>query len=233
MTSYVGLKPLVEVTEDYDKSIMEALSYDNSPAVREALARCNTAWLTTCSPIDRYKFADVLLPLLLTAAVDDIPAVRQSGEKGLKNVGLACVKDMQDAGILTDTNYVNETASAGKIRLISWFTLSNTLLIHGLSTGLTNLIHHTFKGSLQSISHVLCIPFNQQRALSLNALQLLLKFSLQEDMILQLTLIISTLATVQELETHSKGILNQVSTQQSEEKFKILAEVTNHALFAS
>ncbi|KAI9285206.1 hypothetical protein BC943DRAFT_270215, partial [Umbelopsis sp. AD052] len=92
--------PLVEVTEDYDKSIMETLSYDNSPVVREALARCNTTWLTTCSPIDRYKFADVLLPLLLTAAVDDISTVRQCGEKGLGDVDRVCVKDMQDAGIL-------------------------------------------------------------------------------------------------------------------------------------
>lgn len=220
MTSYVGLKPLVEVTEDYDKSIMEALSYDNSPAVREALARCNTAWLTTCSPIDRYKFADALLPLLLTAAVDDIPTVRQCGEKGLGDVDRACVKDMQDAGILTDTNLVDETTSAGKIRLISWFSLSYRCLIPSLSTGLTNLIHHTFKRSLQSISHVLCIPFNQQRALSLNALQLLLKFPLQEDMILQLKLIISTLATVRELETHSKGILNQVSVQELKKTLK-------------
>lgn len=39
-------------------------------------------------------------------------------------------------------------------------------------------------------------------------------------MILQLKLIILTFGTVRELETHSKGILNQVSMQEFEEKLK-------------
>jgi hypothetical protein len=39
---------------------------------------------------------------------------------------------------------------------------------------------------------------------------------------MQLKLIMSTLATVQELETHSKGILNQVCMRESEEKLSII-----------
>lgn len=102
LTSTVGLKPLVEVADDYDKSIMETLAYDNSPAVRETLARCNSTWLTSCSPLDRYQFSDVLLPLLLTASVDDITTVAQSGQKGLDDLDRACTNDMVEAGILPD-----------------------------------------------------------------------------------------------------------------------------------
>jgi hypothetical protein len=108
LTSTAALKPLVEVTDDYDKSIVETLAYDNSPAVREALARCSSAWLTSCSPLDRYKYADVLLPLLLTASVDEIDTVAQSGRDGLESLDTACTNDMIAAGILPDASNENE-----------------------------------------------------------------------------------------------------------------------------
>lgn len=79
-----------------------------------------------------------------------------------------------------------------------------------LYTGITNLVHHTFKKSLQSIAHVLCISFNQQRLLSLKAMKLLVSFAPDEDLIMELRTIVTILATVQAIENGSRDTQNEV-----------------------
>jgi hypothetical protein len=59
---------------------------------------------------------------------------------------------------------------------------------------------------------VLCISFNQQRLLSLKAMQLLVSFTPDEDLIMELRTIITILATVQAIENGSRDTQNEVGT---------------------
>jgi hypothetical protein len=59
---------------------------------------------------------------------------------------------------------------------------------------------------------VLCISFNQQRLLSLKAMQLLVSFTPDEDLIMELRTIVTILATVQAIENGSRDTQNEVGT---------------------
>jgi hypothetical protein len=112
LVNSAALKPLVQPLNDDEKSMLELLTYDNSPAVREALSDCIKQWLILCSPIERYTLAGDLLPVLMALAADEIETVRENGLKSLDEIDIICLRDMQEAGVLDE--YMGSSKTTAK-----------------------------------------------------------------------------------------------------------------------
>ncbi|KAF7732271.1 HEAT repeat-containing protein 2 [Apophysomyces ossiformis] len=94
-----GMSQLFEYDEVNDRPpVIPALVYDTSASVRSALIIAMGHIFTTWAPLDRYTYADRMLPVLFAATADEL--LVDTSKEILKKVDAVCIQDMVESGIL-------------------------------------------------------------------------------------------------------------------------------------
>ncbi|KAI9486569.1 MAG: hypothetical protein EXX96DRAFT_462907, partial [Benjaminiella poitrasii] len=103
MASPRGLHSLFEYNEKLDKQpIIPGLIYDTSALVRDNLFTVLGNLLCQWPPRERYQYGEMLLPIILSGTLDELPSVQVTCQSSLSKVGKSCTQDLYDAEILQE-----------------------------------------------------------------------------------------------------------------------------------
>ncbi|KAI8377335.1 hypothetical protein BD560DRAFT_54516 [Blakeslea trispora] len=96
-----GLHLLFEYDSVLDRQpIIPSLVYDTSALVLDNLFSMLGKLLCEWDPRSRYQYGELILPVILSGTLNELPTVQATCKASLFKVGLSCTGDLVDAGVL-------------------------------------------------------------------------------------------------------------------------------------
>ncbi|KAI8075418.1 uncharacterized protein B0P05DRAFT_151970 [Gilbertella persicaria] len=163
MASPKGLHLLFEYDQVLDRQpIVPGLIYDTSALVRDHLFIVLGKLLCEWNPRDRYQYGELVLPIILSGTLDDLPSVQITCKSSMSKVGLSCTQDLVGAGIL-DTFPADEKEAE--------------------IIGIKHLVHMCYDKSVSQLMHSSTNFVKVRQETGLDSLKLFLEYASVDDLV--------------------------------------------------
>ncbi|ORZ12264.1 hypothetical protein BCR42DRAFT_420322 [Absidia repens] len=140
--------------------VFPKLIHDQSASVRASLFAYVGDTLVHWAPVNRYSYADRLLPVLFAGVVDELDSISETSREKLDQLGKTCSQDLVEAGIV---NHVDATDE--------------------VDTGLKHVVHLCYDASIKRLLSESNDFIANKKATSLAALNEFLVYVSADDLV--------------------------------------------------